>query len=118
MGVFSGLKEPNFGLEMDFIVGGLLGLMIGAILGGFVTAGASLFQWYKNKKQLQILSSDNIADLLLPTLAISIELSIGMAIGALIGSLKLLGIGTLLGAFTGLLLIWITTPIVKRTIKD
>ncbi len=113
-GFFSGYKDHKFGIDVDFFVGGISGLIIGAILGGVVTGGMAIFKINKNKKQIQAVSQDNIFEVLIPSLGIGIELSIGMAIGAIIGSLKLLGIGTVLGALTGTTLILITSQIIKK----
>lgn len=113
-GLFAGYKDHQFGIDVDFLMGGTVGLIIGVLLGGLLTGSMAIFKIYKNKKQIEVLSKDNISDILLPALGVSIELSIGMAIGAVIGSLKLLGIGTAFGAFTGVVLILITTPIVKK----
>lgn len=113
-GLFSGYKDHLYGLDVDLLIGGAFGLIIGVILGGALTGGISILKIYKNKKQLAVLSKDNISDVLLPVLGISIELSIGMAIGAVIGSLKLLGVGTAVGAAIGVALILITTPIIKK----
>lgn len=114
-GIFTGYRDHKFGIDVDLLVGGIVGLIIGVILGGIITGGLALLKINKNKKQLEVISQENITQILLPAMGISVELSIGMAIGAVIGSLKLLGIGTVLGALTGLILILITTPIVKRS---
>lgn len=113
-GFFSGYKDHKFGIDVDIFIGGLSGLIIGAILGGVLTGSFALFKINKNKKQIQAVSPENLFEILLPALGISIELSIGMAIGAVIGSLKLLGIGTALGALTGTILILITAQIIKK----
>lgn len=116
-GIFAGYKDHKFGFDVDFLVGGIVGLIIGVIIGGMVTGGFAIFKINKNKKQLAAISEENITEILLPAMGSSIELSIGMAIGAVIGSLKLLGIGTVLGALTGLILILVTTPMVKKSVK-
>ncbi|BCA96618.1 hypothetical protein TUM19329_29790 [Legionella antarctica] len=113
-GFFSGYRDHKFGIDADLFVGGICGLIIGAILGGLLTGSIAFFKINKNKKELQAVSQDNIFEVLIPSLGISIELSIGMAIGAVIGSLKLLGIGTVLGAIIGTILILITSQIIKK----
>ncbi len=116
-GLFTGYKDLHFGIDVNFIVGGAFGFIIGMFLGGALTGSIAIFKIYKNKNDIQSLSKDNIADIFLPALGISIELSIGMAVGAVIGSLKLLGIGTAVGAAIGTVLILITTEIIKMNEK-
>lgn len=116
-GLFTGYKDFQFGIDVNFIVGGAFGFIIGMFLGGALTGSIAIFKIYKNKSEIETLSKDNIADIFLPALGISIELSIGMAVGAVIGSLKLLGIGTAVGAAIGTVLILITTEIIKMNEK-
>lgn len=116
-GLFTGYKDLQFGIDVNFIVGGAFGFIIGTFLGGALTGSIAIFKIYKSKSDIETLSKDNITDIFLPALGISIELSIGMAIGAVIGSLKLLGIGTAVGAATGTILILITTEIIKMNEK-
>lgn len=111
--LFNGFKDQHFGINVDFIVGGAFGFLIGMFLGGALTGSIAIFKIYRSKQEIEALTQDNISEIFLPALGISIELSIGMAIGAVIGSLKLLGIGTAVGAGIGALLILITSLIFK-----
>ncbi|KTD09153.1 hypothetical protein Lgra_2388 [Legionella gratiana] len=112
-GLFTGYKDLQFGIDINLIVGAAFGFIIGMFLGGALTGSIAIFKIYKNKNEIEVLSKDNISDIFLPALGISVELSIGMAIGAVIGSLKLLGIGTAVGAVIGTALILISTEIIK-----
>lgn len=116
-GLFTGYTDHQFGIDVNLIVGGAFGFIIGMFLGGALTGSIAIFKIYNNKKEIEVLSKDNISEIFLPALGISMELSIGMVIGAVIGSLKLLGIGTAVGAVIGTGLILITTQIIKMTEK-
>lgn len=116
-GLFTGYKDHQFGIDVNLIVGAAFGFIIGMFLGGALTGTIAIFKIYNNKKEVAVLSKDNIADIFLPALGISIEISIGMAIGAVIGSLQMLGIGTAVGAAIGVALILITTEIIKFSEK-
>lgn len=111
-GFFTGYKDHQFGLDVDVFVGGAFGVIIGSVLGGGLTGGVTLLKIYKDKKQVEVLSKDNIAEILLPSLSTSIELAVGMLVGAIIGSLKQLGLGTVLGATIAMLIILLSRPII------
>ncbi|WP_131782507.1 hypothetical protein [Legionella gresilensis] len=112
-GFFTGYKDHQFGLDVDIFVGGAFGVIIGSVLGGGFTGSATLLKIYKNKKHVNAISKDNIAEILLPSLSASIELAAGMLVGGIIGSLKSLGFGTVLGAIIATLIILLSRPIIK-----
>lgn len=113
LGYFSGFKDHLWGIDVDHIVGGAFGLIIGAVLGGGLTCLVTLYKIYPIKKHIKVLSKNNINDVLFHSLSISIELAAGMLVGAIIGSLKVLGIGTVMGGTIGMLLILLTRPVIK-----
>ncbi|KTC68380.1 hypothetical protein Lbir_2982 [Legionella birminghamensis] len=110
-------------LNPTVIVGALLGLGIGAIVGGGLAIAITSFKIYKRTKNYPLLSPDNIVQIISASLWINAEILIGMDLGAIIGSLKSAGIGTLTGAILGLLIIWLTSTLkssrqVKKPVKN
>ncbi len=100
-------------LNSPMAFGALIGLLIGGFIGGVFTGSVTIYKIHKRTYQLKMLSHENIAGVILSALYISIEVAIGMGIGAVIGSLKLPGIGSIMGAFVGILLMFFTASLEK-----
>lgn len=72
-GLFTGYKDFQFGIDVNFIVGGAFGFIIGMFLGGALTGSIAIFKIYKNKSEIETLSKDNIADIFLPALELALN---------------------------------------------
>ena len=94
-----------FFIEQNMTGGTLLGVIIGALLGGLVISLLTLFLCLKKHTLPATLGADNIRDVIVIVLWTALELSIGIVLGAVIGSLQLPGLGSLVGALLGLILI-------------
>lgn len=100
--------DPSIGL------GAFIGLFIGGLFGGIFSGAVTMFRIHKKTHHLQILSNENITGVLLTAFYLSIEIAIGMGLGAIIGSLKLPGIGSILGALAGIVLMLFTSTLEKN----
>ena len=109
--ICNGCMAPLYDINPDIIVGGIMGIVIGAALGGVITASIAMYKTHKKTRHLSSLTLDNRTLVLLGAFWISIEVAIGMVLGAIIGSLKLPGIGSVLGAFLGIGLMLFTTTL-------
>lgn len=94
-------------------VGALIGLLVGGFLGGVFTGLVTIYKIHKRTSPMKILSHENIAGVVLSSLYISIEVAIGMGIGAVIGSLRLPGLGSIMGALVGIMLMFFTASLEK-----
>lgn len=107
-------------IDPSIALGSSIGAVMGAALGGIIIAAITVFKVYKKNSKSPLLSHDNINETLLDAFWISIEVAIGMSIGAVIGSLKHPGIGSILGAMGGIILMLFTATLEKkpkRTLK-
>jgi hypothetical protein len=105
----NGCMTPIYDINPDIIVGGIVGHVIGTIVGGGITALVSMYKIYKKTQQIPHISSESITPILLRSIFISLEMAIGMGLGAVIGSLKLPGVGSVIGAVIGVGLILFTS---------
>ncbi|HAT8179962.1 TPA: hypothetical protein JA361_10980 [Legionella pneumophila] len=99
----------NIGIfDLNMVAGAIIGLVIGAALGGAITGLITTFHVYTKPHLPKTVSRDNIHEVLIGALWISIEISIGIILGAAIGSLKSPGIGSAIGALIGIMLMLLT----------
>lgn len=103
-----------FSITPDIIIGGIIGIVLGGLIGGVISGIITIYKMHNKTLQLPILSPENIRSILFNAFWISAEVSIGMGLGAIIGSLKAPGIGSILGAFMGIMLMLFTSTIEKK----
>ena len=115
--ICNGCTAPLFEINPDITVGGIIGVVLGAAVGGVITGLITVYKVHKKTRQAPSLSAENIPEILFGAFWISVEISIGMGLGAIIGSLKLPGIGSVLGALmgTGLMLFTSTLEANRKT---
>ncbi|HAT1772320.1 TPA: hypothetical protein RG395_002261 [Legionella pneumophila] len=100
----------NIGIfDLNMVAGAIIGVVIGAALGGAITGLVTTFHVYRKPNLPKTVSRDNIHEVLISSLWISIEISIGMILGSAIGSLKEPGIGSAIGALIGIILMLLAT---------
>ncbi|MFO2977215.1 hypothetical protein SCO70_06600 [Legionella pneumophila serogroup 3] len=100
----------NIGVfDLNMVAGAIIGVVIGAALGGVITGLITSFHVYRKPHLPKTVSRDNIHEVLISALWISIEISIGIILGAVIGSLNSPGIGSATGALIGIILMLLTT---------
>ncbi len=108
-----GCVAPFDYVNPDVFAGGIMGLFIGSYIGGIGIGTLTIFKIHHKTIASQIITPDNLPNVLLSAFRMSMELSIGMAIGAVIGSLRLPGLGSVLGAVMGTMLILYTSTVRK-----
>ncbi|CDZ78711.1 hypothetical protein BN59_03023 [Legionella massiliensis] len=101
------------GIDPSIVFGIFSGLIVGVIIGCWLFVLITIYRVYKKTKMQTSLSSDNISETIWCSIGYSAEAALGMGLGATIGSMRLPGIGTVLGAFAGLLLIFVAANFVK-----
>lgn len=101
-------------IDPSISLGAFIGLFAGGVLGGIFSGAVTMIKIHRKTNHLQILSNENITGVLLTAFYISIEIAIGMGLGAIIGSLKLPGIGSVLGAMIGITLMLFTSTLEKN----
>ncbi|WP_133128819.1 hypothetical protein [Legionella nagasakiensis] len=107
--------DSLLGHNINITLAGLIGLIIGVVLGGIVAGGFIIYKIYKETiNPSQLVSHENIMEVLSAAFSIGAKISLGMGCGAIIGSLKLLGIGTVLGGGMGALCMLIFFIVTKK----
>jgi hypothetical protein len=97
------------GVDLNKLFGAVSGSMMGTFSLGNATCLATIFHTYNNRKLSKTLSHDNIHLLFKFCFLISLELSAGALIGAIILNLFFPGIGAMLGATIGFVIMFILT---------
>lgn len=103
-----------FFIEQNIVGGVFSGLLIGALLGGLVISLLTTALVLKQTHLPSVIGNHNIREVIIIILWIALELSIGIVLGGIVGSLQSPGVGAVLGALFGLMLIGLTRVIEKR----